>query len=337
MVKNRPASRTLLLLLLALLLLATGWQLLRDSFSAEEKQVRSQIREALSQKYPEHAKRAAARYRLEPFPGNKETPEGVVPVVLVHGLDDPGKVWMNLAPHLAQRGYPVWIMNYPDDQAIGESARLFRQELAQLHAQGISEINIVAHSMGGLVSRDMLTRQMLPDAGRLPQVSKLIMVGTPNHGSELARFRLFSELRDHAVDLFNGRLEWMAWSFDGAGEAGIDLIPGSRFLRQLNARPQPAETRMVVIAAVLNKIDQGRLLSTSDNTHQSLQALIKAMQKIIDNVGDGLVTLESARLPGAEIYVVEGNHLSMIRNVSASSQRVPPAIPLIVQQLQHPN
>ena len=48
--------------------------------------------------------------------------------------------------------------------------------------------------MGGLVSREMLTRPEIEYNAsaknrRVPEVVALIMVGTPNHGSQLARLQ----------------------------------------------------------------------------------------------------------------------------------------------------
>ncbi|MCP4693832.1 MAG: acetyltransferase, partial [Desulfobacterales bacterium] len=85
------------------------------------------------------------------------------------------------------------------------------------------------------MAREMLTR---PDigyeekrrAGRLPAASRLILVGVPNHGSQLARFRVLGEFRDQWMHLFKGEGHWPRWIMDGAGEAKIDLLPGSRFL-----------------------------------------------------------------------------------------------------------
>jgi hypothetical protein len=46
------------------------------------------------------------------------------------------------------------------------------------------------------------------------------------------------------------------------------------------------------------------------------------------------VTVESTRLPGVPHRTVDGTHLSMIRNISSDSRRMPPAVPIIVEQLK---
>jgi hypothetical protein len=51
-------------------------------------------------------------------------------------------------------------------------------------------------------------------------------------------------------------------------------------------------------------------------------------------LGDGLVTVESTRLEGVPHRTVDGTHLSMIRNITSDSRRIPPAVPIVVDQLR---
>ena len=63
---------------------------------------------------------------------------------------------------------------------------------------------LIGHSMGGLVARDFVSRwrhpigpvQGAPGIGG-PSVAGVILVGTPNAGSEWARLRVWLEVRDH--------------------------------------------------------------------------------------------------------------------------------------------
>jgi hypothetical protein len=228
-----------------------------------------------------------------------------------------------------------------------ESAQLFFQELKELKQLGIDRISIVTHSMGGLVSREMLTSPKLKYStsatnGLVPAVEALIMVGTPNHGSELARFRVFTEMRDHLVRLKKGEANWLGVILDGAGEAKIDLLPGSRFLTELNARPHPEGVDMLIIAGITspwNESDINRWVGNvrekvSADQQQWVDGLGENMIAMTHGLGDGLVTVESTRLEGVPHRTVEGTHLSMIRNVTKSSHRIPPAVPIIVHHLK---
>jgi pimeloyl-ACP methyl ester carboxylesterase len=341
--KQKSSSR-LIFYALIVTTLAVCWQLFRDHYREEEREIRTELRKELVAHDPEQARQAALKYGLTPFaPGSgAATARHARPIVLIHGLDDPGKVWVNLAPVLSDQGFQVLIFTYPDDQPIEESARFLARKLAQLRLEGTAKVDIVAHSMGGLVSRELLSASRYELPHPIPGVRKLIMVGTPNHGSELARFRMLSEIRDQVAGFIQqGRIGWLDWVYDGAGEAGVDLIPGSPFLRTLNARPPLKDTELLVIAGVLGHADLEQLSGSltryenqlSATARQSLERLLTAIRSVLERVGDGLVTVESARLKDAKFLRVEGNHLSIIRNLLESSDRVPPAIPVILKEL----
>ena len=64
------------------------------------------------------------------------------------------------------------------------------------------------------------------------------------------------------------------------------------------------------------------------------EKLLSTINTVMDNLGDGLVTVESATLEGMPIETVNGNHLTIIRNIISDDERMPPAIPLIIEQLK---
>ena len=173
--KSKPAGtgRRWLIRIIILVLILTGVQVLRQFFPEEERQFRTYIRQKIENAFPGETEELKKAYGLasfsrdstpDPSPGGRGRD-----VVLVHGLDDPGKVWMNLAPRLEKAGYRVWIMTYPNDQPIVDSADLFLRELEDLAKKGIGEIDVVAHSMGGLVVRGSAdqSRMVISGQGRI--------------------------------------------------------------------------------------------------------------------------------------------------------------------------
>jgi hypothetical protein len=72
----------------------------------------------------------------------------------------------------------------------------------------------------------------------------------------------------------------------------------------------------------------------SADHQQWVDELSKNMIDLTQGLGDGLVTVESTRLEGVPHRTVDGTHLSMIRNITSDSRRVPPAVPLIIDQLK---
>lgn len=268
-------------------------------------------------------------------------------MVLVHGLDDPGIIWQNLAPVLIENGYRVWILNYPNDQPIVESALFFEQELERFISKyGQGTVAIICHSMGGLVTREMLTRPGIGYGervveGMVPVVNHLIMVATPNHGSLFSRLRIFTEIRDQLVNAGREEFHWLRAVFDGMGEAGIDLYPGSDFLVQLNSRPPAAVPKKLVIAGIMSPWEQKDLKKKFEELRQSLpdstqvlwQKFEPLFEEMISGVGDGLVSVDSARLDGVALVQVQGTHVSIIRNLISTSSLIPPAIPVILGEL----
>lgn len=348
--KRTPKHRRWLLAVILLAVLIGLGQIVLDNFREEEKSLRRRFRKAVAETFPEQAAKVYATFGLRPYrkktvsqaAGGDAGPD----IVLIHGLDDPGKIWMNLAPALVTQGHRVWIMTYPNDQPVSESALFFATEMTVLRARGITNLILVAHSMGGLVSREMLTAPEIDWVGRIqsgqaPTVVALIMVAPPNNGSEFARLRGFTELRDQLTRLAEGDGHWLGGIIDGAGEAKVDLLPGSRFLGTLNARPHPAGIDMLVIAGIASPWSEKEIESLArslqNSTSESMRPVIidleEMLQSMTNGLGDGLVTVDSARLEGIPLLTVPGTHLSIIRNLSESSERIPPAVPIIVDRI----
>jgi pimeloyl-ACP methyl ester carboxylesterase len=101
----------------------------------------------------------------------------------------------------------------------------------QCRQQGIQSYDVVAHSMGGLATRSYLSKSYGRD-----RVNKLVMLGTPNHGTFLASEALASSrLFKLALGLLSGGLYGTGdVSYMAERTALLDLTPGSSFLNMLN-------------------------------------------------------------------------------------------------------
>ena len=73
-----------------------------------------------------------------------------------------------------------------------------------------------------------------------------------------------------------------------------------------------------------------------ESAHDSVAGVSDVLKSMANGLGDGLVSVDSTRLNGYPLHVVQGNHLSIIRNVSKGSERVPPALPIIMDCLIQP-
>ena len=99
---------------------------------------------------------------------------------------------------------------------------------------------------------------------------------------------------------------------------------------------------MLIIAGITSPWQEddisGMVDDVSKEVPEDQQELVndigEYMIKMTHGLGDGLVTVESARLEGIPLRMVEGTHLSMIRNITTSSRRIPPAVPIIIEYLK---
>ncbi|MFD7066470.1 lipase family alpha/beta hydrolase [Streptomyces sp. NPDC059913] len=126
--------------------------------------------------------RASARTpaRAPAPPAGEEPP----PVVLVHGFIDNRSVFVLLRRALAQRGHRhVESLNYsPLTCDIRTAAELFGRHVEEICARtGHQEIDIVGHSLGGLIARYYVQR-----LGGDQRVRTLVTLGTPHSGTAVA-------------------------------------------------------------------------------------------------------------------------------------------------------
>jgi hypothetical protein len=130
--------------------------------------------------------------------------------------------------------------------------------------------------------------------------------------------------------------------FDGAGEAKIDLLPGSTFLTTLNARPMPEGIAMTSIIGIASPVQEVEIQAfekqfatqLNEQGKQQAQSVSKALEQLVAGIGDGCVSLASAHLDGVtDEVMVHANHRTMLRTVPLISHGTPPAIPVILDRL----
>jgi pimeloyl-ACP methyl ester carboxylesterase len=280
-----------------------------------------------------------------------ELPERVV--LLIHGLDEPGRVWDDLAPALAAAGHRAARFDYPNDQPIADSADLLADTLRDLHGRGIRHIDLICHSKGGLVARDLLTRDAhYAGSGRdhadLPDVHRLIMLGTPNEGSHWARLQCISEAAEQVdrwvSDPNLDPRQLLGFLADGRGEAARDLFPGSAFLQDLNARPMPADVAVTAIIAVIGPASEACDGDASDaGATPTVDRIAEFGRRASQRLGDGVVSVNSAAPAELEdVVYVRASHRGMVRAsriegavrwAARAPIDAPPAIPIILDRL----
>jgi pimeloyl-ACP methyl ester carboxylesterase len=318
----------------ALFALAGIWTWWAESNPSAERQLRHLVSEKLHDWFPQ---------AMAPDDGwhgihrrDQGTAPAAPPVLLIHGLDEPGDIWDDLAPALAAAGMAVWEFRYPNDQDIARSVAYLAEKWPQLPSG--QPLALIGHSMGGLVAREFVSHwrhpvETPPLVGGAP-VGGVILVGTPNQGSEWARLRTWLEWRDHFASERPRQLDPLAGLRDGLGEAKIDLLPGSDFLNALNARPWPPGVPLAIIAGRLIEPAADRLADPKSaagaaGATEFFAGLEDWNVDMSATLGDGLVSLESARLAAIEPLVVTGSHRGMIRRPRAGDEEPPAIAPIL--------
>lgn len=166
---------------------------------------------------------------IQPFehwlmgPDGKTSRAGGRPhILLVHGYFCNRGLWWALRRKLAASGYPVATLNLePPHGSIEAFAARLEQRVAALETElGDSDrIVIIGHSMGGLVTREMLRRR-----GGAGRIAKVVTVGSPHAGTMIA--------------------------YLGIGRCAREMRPGSAFLQRLGAATPP-----VPVVCLLSRAD----------------------------------------------------------------------------------
>lgn len=280
-------------------------------------------------------------------------------IILVHGFNEPGGIFDDLSPALIAQGHSVAAFHYPNDQAIALSTKLLGETLTTLRSRGVTRVAFIAHSMGGLITRDVLTsRDFYASAGaghpNLPDAARFIMVDTPNIGSNLARVAWISEARESLVRWANSDSKDPAILLgalkDGDGEAAKDLLPGSAYLTDLNARVLPKDVPITAIVGAIGE-DAGKGLNDLIDSpairkfidEKQAASARSAIAQAITDLGDGVVS-ETTQTPDGvtDIVHVPGFHRTIlktleveksVRDAAGVQPKVAPAIPVIVDRL----
>ena len=195
-------------------------------------------------------------------------------VVLIHGYLRTANCMSSMAETLEEAGFHTYQFDYPSTRvSIPEAAEYLHQTIESL--EGIEELNIVAHSMGGLVTRAYFAEH------HDPRFRRVVMLGTPNHGAELADL-IYRNFLVRTV----------------AGPGGQQLVTDREGL--IPSLPAPKCEFAIIAGARHNPAGWNPFIPGDD---------------------DGTVTVESTRLIGAaDFATVRSPHTSLLRNRDAIEQ-----------------
>lgn len=132
-------------------------------------------------------------------------------LVLLHGLFRSPRSMARMAKRGEEEGYEVFNVGYPSRQeCIEELTGIVRKQIERWQEiEGVTSLNFVTHSLGGIILRHLAPTIMKGQKGRA------VMLGAPNQGSELA---------DYLMDI-----HWFRWL---NGPAGTQLGTQSKAISE---------------------------------------------------------------------------------------------------------
>lgn len=179
-------------------------------------------------------------------------------VILLHGIFRTRLSMRGLAWYLEDSGFRTEAITYPSTRyALEELAEIIHPKV-EAAAKGCTRVHFVGHSMGGLLIRAYLC------AHRPAALGRVVMLGTPNNGSEVADF--LQHMKPY---------QWLY------GAAGQQLV-----------------TRQDAFAACLGQVDYELGIIAGD------RSLSPVSSYIIGKANDGKVSVESTRLEGMAAHLV---------------------------------
>ncbi len=145
---------------------------------------------------------------------------GRTPVLFVHGIGGSAREFSDIIASLDKSRFQAWVFQYPSGAGLETIAAVLEQALARVYAEhAFEELVLVAHSMGGLMSRDYVLKYAAskPDY----RLALAVTINSPLLGMDSA-----------AMGVKTAPFVLASW---------IDVATGSDFIRDVHATPWPAD------------------------------------------------------------------------------------------------
>jgi pimeloyl-ACP methyl ester carboxylesterase len=137
------------------------------------------------------------------------------PVLFVHGINGTPQNFKTLIERLDRNRFQPWVYYYPSGAALPQVANHLTQTMRKIQVQyGFKSFVVVAHSMGGLVSRGFLQRY--GEGGGGASVPLFVSISTPWDG--------------------HGAAAWSKSAPIAMARVFTDMAPGSEYLKSMYGR-----------------------------------------------------------------------------------------------------
>jgi pimeloyl-ACP methyl ester carboxylesterase len=213
-------------------------------------------------------------------PTGLQSPDAPSPgVILFHGIARTSRSLGKLDRALRQAGFATLNLDYPSRRKpLDLLADHVHPAVADFAGQNPGTLHFVGHSMGGLLARVYVARHRPAELGRV------VMLGTPNGGSEVA-----------------------------------DLLQGLAFYRRFyGPAGQQLTTHLDGVLRSLPDLDYAVGIIAGNSSIDPISSIL-----IVPRPNDGRVSVESSRLDGMAGHItVKASHNGLLRNRLAIDQTI---------------
>lgn len=281
------------------------------------------VRELAVQVQREGARRS--QYGMHALPSYRPNDPARPTVCLVHGINSTADVFLHMVRPIEDAGFGIVVFDYAFNRKLDDSVRRFSHDWTAFRkAHGEQQPwAILGHSMGALVARGYVEGDDY--AG---DVSSLIMIAPVNQGSYLSRTQTLIQLLDRiqaAGDPAANRA--LSHLSDGLGAAASDMLPGSRFLKQINERRRRTGVGYHILAGdkgfltvpVRKQMEEAVAAARRGILRVFIDLAIRnglyaQLDELTDGTGDGCMSVDRTRLDGVSDHVViHADHVELVR------------------------
>lgn len=205
-------------------------------------------------------------------------------VLILHGMGRTRFSMRKVAKFLEDRGYKTMNISYPStSEPIPVIADTHVKEAIETCVkQGASKVHVVTHSLGGIVIRQYL------QANSLPEGSRVVMLGPPNKGSEMADFLMDSFLYKWVMGDAGqclGTSEDSYVNMLGPVDEEIGVIAGTRTVDPIGSFliPGPDDGKVSVESTMLDEMTDFICIPKSHPFMASSKTIMHQIEYFLEN------------------------------------------------------
>ncbi len=295
----------------------------------------------------------------KPFQNEPQGKTTKYPIVLAHGFNaSPKSMWgfnPDLIEALKDDGHQVYVTQVSPFNSVAKRAEDLKVGIDEiLRCSGSDKVNIIAHSMGGLDARYLISRLYYAN-----HVASLTTISTPHRGTYIADYMLpiLHKSPDNALSTFTN---FIGAKYDACSKDDCDVIAALKDMSEENIdafnKATPDVTRkpdgsndvlyqswagVSYRSSWLNfftadenqkvetecKMDGGEMLM-ADGIKDKMNYLLKPIERVVSHghgdsfrPNDGVVTVHSARW-GRFRGCIPADHLDQVGQVNAKKDQL---------------